>query len=497
MFCPNCGTVLVDDAKFCHACGRQMCDVTPPAQFSAPAQPVMPPQPAAPAQPVIPAQPVVYAPPAAPVRKSRKGLAAAIVVLLVLAAGTALFLLWDKLPFGGAADERGRDKTALEDAGAAGESAVPLEQILLAESINAAQSLGSCAGSMDYIRFMGVPDDCVAYIQDLAPFADTPSAVYYSMDCHLSGELRELLPGATSTMLQTLPIYLNNYYIGTTVLAAYSTMTAQYYVCLPEALDEPAVFLLSYDDIGHHAYVLFTPAGDAFARVSCMAIHAGVFDSVDIYDGMRLEKVSGSEVKDAMEAAKDVSLEAKRTREQVTAEWCVAIAQEELARLGGGRRAYVELMTGDEELIDWTMMLINAAAGGAADSAVYSVDIDDLEELMDADEFPALREFEDVLLPRMAAAIGNVLVSSYGSTAVAANSILQNAATAMQARQMSAVPRDFEGIYFVVFELEDGCYAVITLYDAGNNILGVSGTVLPDCDTIDETFDELDAERID
>ncbi len=47
MFCPNCGTVIPDDSKFCPICGANMSDVTPPPveqhttveQPQAPAQP--------------------------------------------------------------------------------------------------------------------------------------------------------------------------------------------------------------------------------------------------------------------------------------------------------------------------------------------------------------------------------------------------------------------------------------------------------------------------
>ena len=61
MFCKYCGSKLLDDAAFCHECGKATCEQNAQPVYQQPAPPV---QPVQPQQPVY--QPPVYQPPVAP-----------------------------------------------------------------------------------------------------------------------------------------------------------------------------------------------------------------------------------------------------------------------------------------------------------------------------------------------------------------------------------------------------------------------------------------------
>ena len=99
MFCTKCGKELAENAKFCNACG------TPNPLAAAPAAPVVETPAAAPvvetpvAAPAAPkAAPVVIAEPAAPQKKSKKGLVILLCILipLLIAGGVFAWLTIDK-----------------------------------------------------------------------------------------------------------------------------------------------------------------------------------------------------------------------------------------------------------------------------------------------------------------------------------------------------------------------------------------------------------------
>ena len=72
MFCKYCGSKLLDDAAFCHECGKATCEQNAQPVYQQPAPPVQPvqpvyQQPAPPVQPVQPQQPAPAPQPVQPV----------------------------------------------------------------------------------------------------------------------------------------------------------------------------------------------------------------------------------------------------------------------------------------------------------------------------------------------------------------------------------------------------------------------------------------------
>lgn len=70
-FCPNCGNMVADDAKFCFSCGKAFAETVPAPENAPAAEAPVAEAPAheAPAEPiVIPAAPAVEAPASAPVQ---------------------------------------------------------------------------------------------------------------------------------------------------------------------------------------------------------------------------------------------------------------------------------------------------------------------------------------------------------------------------------------------------------------------------------------------
>ncbi len=488
MFCFNCGQDIGSGMAFCPRCGA------PQKAANAPASPAPGVQQAAP-------PPVQPAAPKAKKKRGAKGLVIGIVIALILIAAAVLaFVLW-----GGEEDDRdsGRasasdrddrdDREDKEDKEDKDGDTPTLEQILISEAVHSAQQMGRLADSWEYIEALGAPAECAEYIKELSAFDSSPSAVMINNSLSVPEEMVSayyMVGENQLAMCAQLPAALNGHYGGNTILAAYSMISTSHMVCLPEELEEPAAVLVCYEVCREEALVLFLPADGKLTQVSCWPISGRVFEGMDLYDWLEMTYVSEKKVEIAVNAAEGTSLAASRSWGKADGTWCSGIADGVLERVGSCDPEDVRYFTDDPDVYFRVEECVYAARQGAVGEAeVYTFDAAALGELFG---FPAhlIKDYRDVLLPQLGRAVANAMVNPYGVNTVVANSVLTRLASGQQG-EAQRLPMDFDTgkIYVVLQELVDGRVAVTVLFDAGNNILGMSFCILPDYQVLFDLWD--------
>lgn len=453
MNCTHCGAPLTDGAQFCPHCGARS------------------PRP----------------------KRARRTVALVLALSLVLAASAGFAGAWllrraDIAPAEAARSDEAMEDAAEKNAEAGTENAenASQEQVLLAAAAALAQKVGQGAGSSTWLTALGLPDEAIALAPGFTILSTQPVRARWCSEATLRLACPELFE--TASDISVLAPALNNTFGGSAPSAASSALTEFLAVKLPEALDEPLLFVLEYaspdGEVGC-AFVSVAPAGGKLAVLRCApvlpdALSGSALDSLSCW-----ETADADAIDRAAHLSERVSLRATAPRhETADAAWCAARAEEVLARFSAIAEADIQPFTNDETDALAEQFLSAAASGGSF--LTYRLDEETLYALFSIDDaVHAALEAEGLdarLLLRAAENVPSRLANPYGIYTSVANSTLSVLCTQ---DERCALPADFDGPYLVAASLGGGVYAAITLYDDGNNILGVSIAFLPDGSTLD------------
>ena len=464
MFCFHCGRQLPDGAQFCPDCGAK--------------------------QPQKPAE--------------KKGKPWRIVLIAVLAAAIVIAAVFGIVKLIDA-DPAPRDAAVSGDEDEEEEDKATLEQVLLAQSVHVAQMTGQCAGSEAYLAATDTPEEVFGYAQSFSLFAGQPKRVLWCSASEFLAAYPDTLDGDVPEqfLIHSLAAVLNGRFAGNAMLAAASIVSCAETAKLPEALDEPMLFLMQYDadeGAGPAAFVLAAPSAGKLTGFSCTPIGSDVLESAGLDKLACWKTAERDAIEEAVRAAQDVSLRAMAAPNMTAdAAWYGQQATAVLERFASLDPAavpsQVALFTSDPAVVEMASAYVRAAASGAVPDVVYPVDTETLLAGVElsAEEAAALAEpgLSGLIARRMAAAVPTGIVNAYGSVAAAASAVAVQLAALSEAPSAAvALPEDFVP-QAVVFALPGGYCAVVTLYDAGNNILGTAVGFAPNGDAAEELAQTL------